>query len=262
MGTKGSYSGSPAGGEVRDGLDDWLASLPGAGGAPPPTGDGQAQPTLLSPLKPSSNTPAGRVLPAARLFSSSRGGGASARGRRSTDSLTRSVSGSARSAGRGAAAAYAYRTGDAQTLRDLGLDYDALRANPNVFDVVHQIAQKVCEDLPPGTIDTAEQMEVVGRLAEWLVESDIAGAQVSLGQIAEEAVALILAEAYLVETASTLNAKEMTGAQRAEFEDGVRQAAEELAAHANLTPAGPSPDEFTRAIEDGLEYLRTVYEGH
>ena len=169
--------------------------------------------------------------------------------------------GSARSAGRGAAAAYAYRTGDAQALRDLGLDYDALRANPNVFDVVHQIAQKACEDLPPGTIDTAEQMEVVGRLAEWLVESDIAGAQVSLGQIAEAAVALILAEAYLVETSSTLNTKGMTGAQRAELEDGVRQAAEELAAHANLTPAGPSPDEFTRAIEDGLEYLRAIYEG-
>ncbi len=258
MGTKGSYSGSAAGGEVRDGLDDWLASLPGADGPPPPA-DSQPQPSLLSALKPSRNTPAGRILPAAALFRSSRGGGGSGRGR-SSESLTRSAAGSARSAGRGAAAAYAYRTGDAQTLRDLGLDYDALRANPNIFDVVHQIAQKVCEDLPPGTIDTAEQMEVVGRLAEWLVDSDTAGTEVSLGQIAEEAVALILAEAYLVETASTLNSKEMTGIQRAEFEDGVRQAAEELAAHANLTPAGPSPDEFTRAIEDGLEYLRTIYE--
>lgn len=176
------------------------------------------------------------------------------------DQKWRTLAGSARSAGRGAAAAYAYRTGDARTLRDLGLGYDALRANPNIFDVAHQIAQKVCEDLPPGTIETAEQMEVVGRLAEWLVENDTAGADVSLGQIAEEAVALILAEAYLVETASSLNTKDMTGDQRAAFEDGVRQAAEELAAHANLSPSGPSPDEFTRAIEDGLEYLRTIHE--
>ena len=258
MGTKGSYSGSAAGGEVRDGLDDWLASLPGGDStAPAPVG---SQPTLLSPLKPSPNSPAGRILPTAALFRSSRSGGGSSRGRRSTDTLTRSVSGSARSAGRGAAAAYAYRTGDAQTLRNLGLDYDALRANPNVFDVAHQIAQKVCEDLPTGTIETAEQMEVVGRLAEWLVESETTGTDVTLGQIAEEAVALILAEAYLVETASTLNTKDMTGAQRAAFEDGVRQAAEELAAHANLSPSGPSPDEFTRAIEDGLEYLRTIHE--
>ena len=188
MGTKGSYSGSAAGGEVRDGLDDWLASLPGGDStAPAPVG---SQPTLLSPLKPSPNSPAGRILPTTALFRSSRSGGGNSRGRRSTDTLTRSVSGSARSAGRGAAAAYAYRTGDAQTLRNLGLDYDALRANPNVFDVAHQIAQKVCEDLPPGTIETAEQMEVVGRLAEWLVESETTGTDVTLGQIAEEAVAL------------------------------------------------------------------------
>jgi hypothetical protein len=136
-----------------------------------------------------------------------------------------------------------------------------LRANPNIFDVAHQIAQKVCEDLPDGTIETDELLQVVGNLAEWLLESDTAGADVSLGQIAEEVVALVLAEAYLVTTASTLNQKDMSGAQRAAFEDGVRQAAEELAAHAALSPTGASPAEFTAAIEDGLEYLRSVYEG-
>lgn len=258
MGTKGSYSGSAAGDDLRDGLDAWLASLPGADGQNLPPSDDQ--PSLLSALKPSLSSPAGRVLPTAALFRSSRGGGEKGGGRGYNGSLTRSASSSARSAGRGAAAAYAYRSGDAQTLRDLGLDYDALRANPNIFDVAHQIAQKVCEDLPAGTIETAEQMEVVGRLAEWLVESDSTGVNVSLGQIAEEAVALILAEAYLVETASSLNTKDMSGAERAAFEDGIRQAAEELAAHADLSPSGPSAEEFTRAIEDGLEYLRTIHE--
>ncbi|WJG12383.1 hypothetical protein PWF70_17550 [Gordonia sp. Swx-4] len=174
--------------------------------------------------------------------------------------MSRSTATSARSAGRGAAAAYAYRTGDAQTLRDLGLDYDALRANPNIFDVAHQIAQKVCEDLPDGTIETAEQLQVVANLAEWLMQRDTSGADVTVGQIAEEAVALILAEAYLVETASALNTKDMTGTQRASFENDVRQAAEELAAHANLSPTGASAAEFTRAIEDGLEYLRALHE--
>lgn len=29
---------------------------------------------------------------------------------------------------------------------------------------------------------------------------------------------------------------------------------------ADLSPSGPSPEEFTRAIEDGLEYLRTIHE--
>ncbi|TCB87730.1 hypothetical protein E0H26_28885 [Micromonospora zingiberis] len=260
MGTKNSYSGSAAGGDVRDGLDDWLASLPGGDNASPVAGDSQSQPTMPLTSKPSANSPARRVLAATKLFRSSRGGSSSGRGRRSADPPIRSTTEFARSAGRGAAAAYAYRAGDAQVLRDLGLDYDALRENPNIFDVAHQITQRVCEDLPQGTIETAEQLEVVGRLAEWLVERDGVATDVSLGQIAEEAVALILAEAYLVETAAKLNTKDMTGAQRAEFEDGVREAAEELAAHASLSPAGPSPSEFTEAIEDGLEYLRTIYE--
>ena len=71
MGTKGSYSGSAAGDDLRDGLDDWLASLPGADGQNLPPSDDQ--PSLLSPLKPSPSSPAGRVLPTAALFRSSRG---------------------------------------------------------------------------------------------------------------------------------------------------------------------------------------------
>jgi hypothetical protein len=69
-----------------------------------------------------------------------------------------------------------------------------------------------------------------------------------------------LAEAYLVETAAKLNEKGMSGWQRATFEDGIRQACEELASLANLSPSGPTAAEFTAAIEDGLEYLRSLYE--
>jgi hypothetical protein len=82
----------------------------------------------------------------------------------------------------------------------------------------------------------------------------------SPGQIAQEAVALILAEAYLVETAAKLNDKGMSGQERAAFEDGIRQACEELASQVSLSPSGPTADEFTAAIENGLEYLRLLYE--
>lgn len=265
MGTKNSYTGAggTVGNDIRDGVDDWLDSLPGApGSTDTPTQDNAQPQSGPGGARPLASSPQGRVLPTVALFKSSRSGGSSSRSQaKQTAALTRSAATSARSAGRGAAAAYAYRTGDAQTLRELGLDYDALRANPNIFDVAHQIAQKVCEDLPAGTIETDEQLQVVGNLAEWLMETDASGANVSLGQIAEEAVALILAEAYLVETASKLNHKDMSGTERASFEDGVRQACEELAAHASLSPAGPTPGEFTTAIENGLEYLRSVYEG-
>jgi hypothetical protein len=263
MGTKRSYSGGggAVGDTVREGLDDWLASLPGDGGAPMAVPDGnQAGSGQASPVT-SGLSAATRVLPTIALFRSARGGGSSGRQRTGGSSqLGRSAATSASAAGRGAAAAYAYRTGDAQTLRELGLDYDALRANPNIFDVANQIAQKVCEDLPPGTIETEELLYVVGNLAEWLMETDAAGVAPSPGQIAQEAVALILAEAYLVETAAKLNDKGMSGQERAAFEDGIRQACEELASQANLSPSGPTAAEFTAAIENGLEYLRSLYE--
>ena len=102
---------------------------------------------------------------------------------------------------------------------------------------------------------------MVGNLAEWLIEADPASSPPSPGQIAQEAVGLILAEAYLVETANKLNDKGMSGLERAAFEDGIRQACEELAAQANLSPAGPTAVEFTAAVENGLEYLRSIYEG-
>jgi hypothetical protein len=267
MGTKDSYSGGggAAGDALREGVDDWLASLPGGNSGVSPVSEPNAD-EIPGNRDQSSGAAAtstsARVLPTIALFGSARAGNRSG-GRsttRPTPQLARSKSTSARAAGRGAAAAYAFRTGDAETLRDLGLDYNELQANPNIFDVAHKIAQKVCEDLPPGTIETEEILHVVGDLAEWLVEADPTGPPPPPSQIAQEAVALILAEAYLVETANKLNAKGMPGRERAAFEDSVRQACEELAAQADLSPAGPTAAEFTTAIENGLEYLRSVYE--
>lgn len=264
MGTKGSYSGGggPAGDALREGVDDWLVSLPGAGNATATqAGGGPPVPGQPSPATSPLSTVT-RVLPTIALFRPARGGGSSGGRQRTTPNsqLGRSTATSARAAGRGAAAAYAYRTGDADTLRELGLDYDVLLANPNIFDVANQIAQKVCEDLPPGTIETEELLHVVGNLAEWLMESDVDGVPPSPGQIAQEAVALILAEAYLVETANKLNDKAMSGQERAAFEDGIRQACEELAAQADLSAAGPTAAQSTTAIETGLDYLRAIYE--
>jgi hypothetical protein len=272
VGTKGSYSGGggAAGEVVRDGLDDWLASLPGAGGIGAPAGNADGDP--IAPGQPASNQTtsavhgpgtASRVLPTIALFRAARGGGSSGDNRRTSGSarLGRSAATSARAAGRGAAAAYAYRTGDAGTLRDLGLDYEALRANPNIFDVANQIAQAACEGLPPGTIETGELLIVVGDLAGWLIEAGTPDTAPPLQQIAQEAVAGIMANAFLTETAAKLNEKGLTPQARAAFEHEIRSACEELTAQADLSPAGPTPAEFTTAIERGLDYLRSIYEG-
>lgn len=273
MGSKGSYSGGggAVGDSVREGLDDWLAALPGGGAVAPASSGGEAGDpggeNGASALSPQSR----RVLPTAALFRTSRSGGGgrsrqrdsggSGRSSRSGSSeLIRSAGTSARAAGRGAAAAYAYRTGDAETLRELGLDYDALRANPNIFEVANQIAQKACEDLPPGTVATEELFHVVGNLAEWVADADQGQAAPAPELIAQEAIGLIIATAYLTETASALNEKEMTSAQRQALEVSVREASEELASQLDLSPDRPTASEFGRVIEQGLEYLRDIYE--
>ena len=278
MGTKDSFSGGGGniGNDLREGIDDWLASLPGGaggGGDTPPDAEpnepgqpgqpGQQGPAVPdgagSGTKPKLSPTARRVLPTAVLFKTASGTGSGSR-RGTAAQFTRSASTSSRTAGRGAAAAYAYRTGNAAVLRELGLDYEALRSNPNIIDVVHQISQKVCEDLQPGTIDTEEQIRVVADIAEWIVTTDVNGNPPSPAEIAVETLAVVLHRAYLTTTAAELNTKDLTGSERIAFEAGVRAACEELAAQADLSPTGATPSEFTAAIERGLEFLQAVYE--
>ena len=175
--------------------------------------------------------------------------------------LQRSAATSAGAAGRGAAAAYAYRTGDADTLRELGLDYNELRANPNVFDVANRIAQAVCEDLPAGVIEADELLIVVGDLAGWVLETGTEDDPPQPEEIAREALSKILAAAYLTETAAKFNGAGLSRQERVAAEDEIKAACEELAAQADLSAAGPTSQEFTSAIEQSLSYLRTIYEG-
>lgn len=263
MGSKDSFAGGGGnvGNDLRDGLDDWLATLPGAPGSSPAADPNQAATspqttTAVATTKLSS--PAQRVARTALLFKTSSGSGSSSR-RGAEVQFTRSAATSSRIAGRGAAAAYAYRTGDRDALRELGLDYDRLRANPNTLDVVYLIAQAICEELPPGTIETDEQLHVVADIAEWIVEASPGGAVPSPAEIAQETLAVVLTWAFLTTTASALNTKDMTGLQRDSFEKEVRAACEELAGQANLDPSTPSANEFASAVEHGLEFLQAAY---
>jgi hypothetical protein len=276
MGTKGSFAGGGGniGADLRDGIDDWLDSLPGGpGGAngasdgdggsdssdasPPPSQTGK--PGTSGGAKPKMSPAARRVLPTAALFRTSSGAGSKAR-KGTAAQFPRSAAATSRTAGRGAAAAYAYRTGDAQALRELGLDYEALRSNPDVIDVVHKIVQKVCEDLPPGEIDTDEQTHVVAEIAGWIITSDPDDAIPSPEEIAVETLATVLKWAYLTTTAAELNTKDMTGTERVAFEKEIRAACEEVAAQADLSTTGATGAEFSKAIENGIEYLQHIYE--
>jgi hypothetical protein len=266
MGHKDSFSGAGGniGNDLRDGIDDWLANLPGASGADSqPTQSGAVADSAAgagsgSGAKPKLSPSAQRVAKTALLFRTSGGAGAKAR-RGTAAQFPRSAATSSRIAGRGAAAAYAYRTGDRDALRDLGLDYDQLRANPNLLDVVYLITQSICEELPPGTIEADEQRHVVADIAEWVISTDPDGTPPSPTEIAQETLAVVLAWAYLTTTASELNTKDMTGAARDGFEKEVRATCEELAAQAGLDASQPAASEFTTAVEQGLEFLQAVY---
>lgn len=262
MGSKDSFAGGggPIGNDLREGIDDWLASLPGGSGGDT-QGDGLQQQTLsrtgpgadAKPLSPKAK----RVAKTALLFRTASGTGAAAR-KGTAAQFPRSAATSARIAGRGAAAAYAYRTGDAETLKEFGLDYDTLLANPNVFDVVHHIVAAICEELPD-QIESDEQRFVVAEVAEWVVTTNDGGPDPTPAEIAQETLAVILTWAYLTTTAAELNTKDLAGTARVAFEDEVRAACEELAAQANINPTNPNADEFVTAVEKGLEYLQAVY---
>ena len=269
MGSKDSFAGGggPIGEDLREGIDDWLANLPGGPGGDAPEDGGDTENDGLQQLTlPGTGTGTGskslsskakRVGKTALLFRTASGTGSSAR-KGTSAQFPRSAAVSARSAGRGAAAAYAYRTGDAATLKELGLGYDSLVANPNVFDVVHQIVGAICEELPD-QIESDEQRYVVAEVAEWVVAVNPDGPDPTPAEIAQETLAVVLTWAYLTTTAAELNTKDLAGAERVAFETEVRAACEELAAQANINPINPSANEFVSAVENGLEYLQAVY---
>ncbi len=271
MGSKDSFAGGggPIGDDLRQGIDDWLANLPGGPGSAPPedgsdpsTADTQ-QMTLpgtgpgsgAKPLSPKAK----RVAKTALLFRTSSGAGSKAR-KGTAAQFPRSATTSARTAGRGAAAAYAYRTGDAEALKEFGLDYEALRANPNVFDVVAQIVAAVCEELPD-QIESDEQRHVVAEVSEWVVTVNEGGPAPTPAEIAQETLAVVLTWAYLTTTAAELNTKDLSGPARVAFENEVREACEELASLAEINPTSPTASEFITAVESSLEYLQAVYGG-
>lgn len=270
MGSKDSFTGGggPIGDVLREGIDDWIANLPGGSDSAPPADNTGEQPIpsaeqgaahAISGAPGQLSPRARRVAKTALLFRTSSGTGSTAR-KGAAAQFPRSTAASARAAGRGAAAAYAYRTGNAEALEEFGLDYESLRANPNVFDVVAQIVAAVCEELPD-QIESDEQRHVVAEVSEWVVTTNDGGTAPTPAQIGEETLAVVLTWAYLTTTTAELNSKSLSGTERVAFEREVRSACEELASHANINPSNPTAEQFISAVENGLEYLQAVYGG-
>ena len=174
--------------------------------------------------------------------------------------VDRSVGQSAGAAGRAGAAAYAYATGDAGTLEELGLNYAAMQASGDLFDIVQEIVAAACGPLSDGTIEDEERRRVAAELAQWVLEAEDQGTTPPPEDIVREAIGRIIFEAALTETAAKLHEGNRPQREIREAERQIREAAQVLAQQAELSSSGATPAEFERATEDGIELLRGMWE--
>jgi hypothetical protein len=270
MGTSGSYSGSGGklGNDLRESLNDWIDSIPSDSQQQPPTdqsnnGD-QGQGDQSGPrLDPVALLPiVGLIRP--RLSGGGHGdgpggggmnGGATGGGSRSGGGPNRTVGRSASTAGRAAAAAYAYRSGDASTLEQLGLDYTELNALGDQHEIARRIVEAACGARADSTIEDSEQRLVAADVAEWILSEQDGAQSPTPEEIVRHTIGLIIADALLSETGEVINNSDH--ADLAESE--IRDAAEALAARPALSVNGVTEAEFTQAIEEGIETLRGIY---
>lgn len=249
MGTSGAYSGSGGkdGKAVRDTISKHLDGLGTADTAP-------LNPNSLRPvinlIRPRSTPSGGGDGPGGG------GGGSSSTQSRSGGGPQRTAAASARTAGRAAAAAYAYRTGDATTLARLGLSYDELRSLGDEFEVLRRIVTMACA-VPDSTIEDHEQRLVAAEVAEWVLEQEREGAPPTPEEIVRQTIATIIAETLLVESGDLVNNHDEADVA----EKDIRDAAEAMAAQAPLSVDGATENEISRAVEAGLDTIRSILGG-
>ena len=277
MGTSGAYTGAggTAGKKTGEGLSDWLDSLLGRpdGDDNTPNSDGteagEKPITQLSPKVVSGLT--GLLRPRFTSGGSSDGpgaggGGIATSGGSASGESSRTRAGSGRSSqrlasvsARAAVGAYAYARGDAAGLRSLGLDYGALRAFDDPIEVTRRIVDAVCGQQADGTLEEAEERYVAASVADWVLEQSESGELPDVDDVARYAIATIVTEVLSSELGEALRDRPDEVADVAE--DELRDAAMVLARQAELNTSGPTADELTRAIEEGIEKLREIYGG-
>lgn len=263
MGTSGAYSGSGGkdGAKVRDAVAGHVSDISATGGGSngntySPALDPNSIAPIINLIRPR-GAGGGADGPGGGGGGRARGSGSTGTGSSTGGGPRRSAARSARSAGRAAAAAYAYRTGDAATLARLGLDYVKLAALGDDFEVLRRIVEMACSS-SDSTIEDHEQRLVAADVAEKLLGEDGSHPLPPLEDIVRETVATIIAQTVLVETGDQLN--QGTNADAAEAD--IRDAAYALAERATLSITGATEDEMAKAIEDGIESLRTILGGN
>ncbi|RKF20955.1 hypothetical protein D7I43_31700 [Micromonospora globbae] len=95
-------------------------------------------------------------------------------------------------------------------------------------------------------------------MTEWVLESNADGAPPTPEEVVREAIARIIFEAASNETAARLRKGERPAWASAEAEGQLLEIAHALALRAPLSTTGPTAEEFSRAIEQGIEAMRLI----
>jgi hypothetical protein len=188
------------------------------------------------------------------------GGGIASTGR-AAGGAQRATRRSAATAGRAAAAAYAYRTADRAELERLGLDYDELRRIDDPLELTRVIVEAACGSRSESTIEDHEERYVAAEIAAWVLEQNAGGTPPDPEAIVRKTIATIIVEVVETEIGEILRRGDRPTWAAELVEGELHEAAEVLAEQAELSLNGASAEEFSRAIEDGIETLRRILGG-
>lgn len=246
MGTSSSYKGST--GKIpramREGFEDWAKSQSKA---------------------EKSDIPANVVAQALRipLYSRGSGGGGGAGGSTSggaggrQSSPQRTVGSYARTAGRAAELARAFRAGDREAIERAGLDFDALSQLTSRAEIVRAIVDVVCAAQTASDIASEEQRAIAGKLVDWMMDDSLNSELPDAAETAEHAIGLIAAEIFISEAGDTLVGND--DVSRDELIDGINETSQVLAAQANLASGATDAASIEKAITKGVRALRKIY---
>lgn len=276
MGTSGSFGGSGGkdAGDLRDNIADWLDG-PGTSGAA--DGADAGSPAESSqPDKPSPSTQPGQrpqidLGPALRMLLRARGGGAKSdgpgsggggsrgsSGGRSSGGVARSVGQVSRAAGRAGRLALAYSSGDRETLRQAGLNYEDLQALRDPVAIGIKIVEAAFESQADSTIADAESRDIVAEVVAWILEQP-ADRPPTPEEVVRKSIETTIAETALTEVSSTIYAKNVDFEKRRGVERQIRDVAAEYAAQALLNPTGATEREMAQAIETGIRDIAKIF---
>lgn len=154
-------------------------------------------------------------------------------------------------AGRAAAAAYAYKTGDARTLQRLQISLGAELDAEDEFELLRQIVDMTC-GFPDSTIEEHERRLVAADVAEWVLSQDCAnGHAPAPAEIARYAITVIARIVLATECGDVVSSHPMaeTG------ESVLAEVAALLAERARLYVPTAHEDDLIEGIDIGLLIL-------